>query len=132
MFLLGTYFIGLTSLGVILLWRRRLFQARWYLRLALWSLPLPFVASEVGWIAAEMGRQPWIVTGMLLTKDAVSATVPPAQVLTSIIIFGAVYSLLFYLWLFLLRKKLAAGPAEVVVGANQRTAAPAATGEAAC
>jgi cytochrome d ubiquinol oxidase subunit I len=115
MFIMGVFFIGFAMLGLLLLWRRKLFDpsstlSRWYLGGAVIAMPLPFVANELGWIAAEVGRQPWAVYGMLLTRDAVSVTVPAWQILASIIMFAVVYTALFVLWIFLLRRKLAQGP----------------------
>ncbi len=107
---LGMAFIGLTLLGVFLLWRKKLFDARWYLKLAFMFLPLPIIANELGWIAAEVGRQPWIVYRVLKTSDAISRSVPAWQVLVSIVMFGAIYSLLFALWVFLLKRQFAKGP----------------------
>jgi cytochrome d ubiquinol oxidase subunit I len=107
---LGIYFIALTTFGMVLLWRRKLFENRLFLKLALWSIPLPFVVNELGWISAEVGRQPWIVYHLLKTKDAVSISVPAGQILFSIIMFVLIYSLLFAAWLFLLRREINKGP----------------------
>ena len=115
MFMLGMFFFGFTGLGVLLLWRGKIFEVetfwgRWYMRLAVLSVPLPFVANELGWIAAEVGRQPWVVWHLLRTRDAVSITVPASQILFSIIMFSVIYALLFCLWVFMLRKKFRTGP----------------------
>lgn len=107
---LGFYFVFLTAVGVFLLWRKQVYDNKLFLRLALLSIPLPVIASELGWMAAEFGRQPWAVYGLMRTEDAVSKVVPPAQILTSIILFSLVYALLFAVWLFLLRQKLRKGP----------------------
>jgi len=107
---LGFYFIGLTALGLFLLWRRKLYENRLFLRVALLSVPLPVIANELGWIAAEVGRQPWIVYGLMRTDQAFSTSVPAGQILASIVMFGVVYSLLFCVWIFLLRCKLLKGP----------------------
>jgi cytochrome d ubiquinol oxidase subunit I len=115
MFVLGLFFAGFTAAGVLLLWRRRLFDeksllGRWYLRIAVLSIPLPFITNELGWIAAEVGRQPWAVWHMLRTRDAVSVTVPAEHLLASIVMFGLIYALLFWAWIFLLRRKVRSGP----------------------
>ena len=115
MFLVGLFFIGYTGLGVILLWRRKLFNlesglSRLMLKVAVIAVPLPFLANELGWMAAEVGRQPWAVQGLLRTSDAVSVTVPASQILFSIIMFCLIYALLFALWIFLLRQKIRLGP----------------------
>ncbi|HUU03991.1 MAG TPA: cytochrome ubiquinol oxidase subunit I [Myxococcota bacterium] len=113
MFLLGLYFVGLTALGMFLLWRKKLFDSKLFMMLAMFSLPLPIVANELGWIAAEVGRQPWIVYRLFKTSNAISRSVPAWQVLASIIMFTVIYSLLFALWIFLLRREIAKGPREV-------------------
>jgi len=109
---LGMYFIALTLLGLFLLWREKLYHSKLFLRLCLLSIPLPFIANELGWIAAEVGRQPWIVQGLMRTSDAVSTSVPAGQILFSILLFSAIYALLFFVWIFLLRRKLKHGPDE--------------------
>jgi len=110
MFVLGMFFIGLTALGMFLLWRNKLFGNRLFLGLAMVSIPLPFVANELGWIAAEVGRQPWIVYRLVKTADAISRAVPGEQVLFSLVLFSVIYLLLGALWLFLLRRRIVEGP----------------------
>ena len=92
------------------------------------SIPLPIVATEVGWAAAEVGRQPWIVYGELRTADTASAVVPAGQVVTSLALFGAVYALLFVAWLRIVVGIVRRGPDEPSVG---RGASPGATSGAA-
>jgi cytochrome d ubiquinol oxidase subunit I len=113
---LGAYFVALNGLGLLLWWRRRLWQTRWFLWVAALSLPLPVVANELGWIAAEVGRQPWIVQGLLRVEEGCSERLPAGQVLASIVMFALVYALLFVVWIKLIRKKLWRGP-EVDLGA---------------
>jgi cytochrome d ubiquinol oxidase subunit I len=110
MFILGLYFIGLTALGMLMLWRKKLFGSRFYMTLAFFSLPLPLLANELGWIAAEVGRQPWIVYRLMKTSDSISVTVPAGQVLFSLLMFSAIYLLLGALWIFLLRREVKKGP----------------------
>ncbi|MBN1345566.1 MAG: cytochrome ubiquinol oxidase subunit I [Phycisphaerae bacterium] len=118
MVMIGFWCIGLTGLGLILLWRKTAHQNRLFLRLALWSIPLPFIANQLGWFSAEVGRQPWAVYRELRTSDAYSPTVPAGQVLFSIIMFTLVYSLLFVLWVHLLRREINHGP-EATPAADQ-------------
>jgi cytochrome d ubiquinol oxidase subunit I len=112
MVLLGLFFIGFTGLGLLLLWRRKLYEARWYLVIAMLAIPLPFLANELGWITAEVGRQPWIVYRLMLTRDAISVNVPASHILASIIMFGVVYALMFVAWITLLRREITRGPEE--------------------
>jgi cytochrome bd ubiquinol oxidase subunit I len=74
------------------LWRRnRLASSPWFLRAAIWTLPLPFVVNTAGWILTENGRQPWIVQGLLRTEDAASPSVGPAAIVTSLVVFALLY-----------------------------------------
>ena len=110
---LGFFFLLFTSLGLFLKWKGTLFQNRLFLTVAMFAIPLPFLANELGWIAAEVGRQPWIVYGLLKTKDAISLSVPAGQILATIIIFTVVYAFLFWVWMYLLRRKLNQGPEQI-------------------
>jgi cytochrome d ubiquinol oxidase subunit I len=110
MVILGMFFIFATALGAFLLIRRKIDQSRWYLRLLTYSAPLPLIACQFGWIAAEVGRQPWAVYKVLRTVDAVSITVTAGEILFSIILFGIIYLILGALYLFLLFKEVKHGP----------------------
>ena len=104
--------IALTALGLFLWWKGKLFENRLFLKLAIYSLPGPLIANQLGWISAEVGRQPWIVYRVpgMRTADAISVTVPAWQILASIIMFVVIYSLLFGLWVFMLKKAIRKGP----------------------
>jgi cytochrome d ubiquinol oxidase subunit I len=112
MTLLGFYFVGLTGLGLLLLWRGMLFSSRWFLTLAYLSIPLPFIANELGWMAAEVGRQPWVVYGVeaMRTARAASPVVSAGEILASLIMFVILYALMFALWLFLIARVVKKGP----------------------
>ncbi|HOF87035.1 MAG TPA: cytochrome ubiquinol oxidase subunit I [Armatimonadota bacterium] len=107
----GLYFIGVTLLGLFLWWRNALHDNRLFLRLAIVTLPLPLLTNELGWIAAEVGRQPWIVYRLMRTADAVSITVPPAQIAISLGAFAVVYSVLLAAWIAFIRRELHREPA---------------------
>ncbi|MBN1765172.1 MAG: cytochrome ubiquinol oxidase subunit I [Sedimentisphaerales bacterium] len=102
MVMLGGLFIMLTGLGVWKLWRGTLWQSRWYLTLLMIAVPLPLIAMQLGWVAAEVGRQPWIVYKLMRTSEAFSTTVPAGQVLFSLILFSVIYALLLGLYIYLL------------------------------
>jgi cytochrome d ubiquinol oxidase subunit I len=104
---LGTLFPILCIIG----WfkRNRLIESPRYLKIMLWSIPLPYIAIEMGWILAEVGRQPWIVYGLLKTQDAASP-VAGLQVLTSLIAFVLVYGLLGIVGFYLIIKNAQKGP----------------------
>lgn len=110
---LGIYFIVLTLYALWCRIRGRLFNKRWLLWVFVFSVIGPFAANELGWIAAEVGRQPWIVYNQMRTSDAVSANLTSPQVAGSIIMFGIIYSLLFALWIYLLNAKIQMGPEPV-------------------
>ncbi len=106
-------FLSLVALlGVWLLYKKTLEKKKWYLRLLVACIPLPFLLNELGWMTAEIGRQPWIVYHLLRTKDAYSVTVPAGQILTSIILFALLYAALFALGFSLNRKAILQGPHE--------------------
>lgn len=118
MVILGMYFIGAMGLAAFLLWRKKLLGAKSRLsRLSLWAIalgtPLPVAACQFGWVATEVGRQPWIVYKMLRTEDGVSEIVSAGEILFSMILFGLIYLGLGALWIFLLYKKVKKGPVEV-------------------
>jgi cytochrome d ubiquinol oxidase subunit I len=100
------------AVGVFLWWRGRLFVSRRYLKILYYCLPIPFVVNEVGWITAEVGRQPWSVYHLLRTEDAFSRSVPAAQVVLSLLMFVVVYIGLLGLTLYLVRKKVLQGPGD--------------------
>ena len=104
---LGTLFPILCIIG----WfkRKRLIESPRYLKIMLWSIPLPYIASELGWMLAEVGRQPWIVYGLLKTQHAASP-VAGLQVLTSLIAFILVYGLLGIVGFYLIIKNAQKGP----------------------
>jgi cytochrome d ubiquinol oxidase subunit I len=125
---LAGLFVGLTLLGLFLRWRGTLFQQRWLMWVFVFAVVAPYIANEAGWVAAETGRQPFVVypqftqnadgsftrvagTG-LRTADAVSRSVPAWQVLTSMVLFGCIYLLLFAVWVYVIRSKVHHGPEE--------------------
>jgi cytochrome bd ubiquinol oxidase subunit I len=91
-------------------WRGRLEQSRLLLWLLTLSVLGPQIANQAGWWAAEVGRQPWIVYGLLRTSDALSKVVTANQVAASMIMFMVVYLLLFAVFVFLLNEKIRHGP----------------------
>ncbi len=109
----GCVFIVLTAYALVLRWRGTLFERRWLLWVFVFAVVGPVVANQAGWAAAEVGRQPWIVYGMLKTTDAVSKAVSGAEVLTSIIMFGLLYLSLLLVWVYVMDSKIRLGPEEV-------------------
>jgi cytochrome d ubiquinol oxidase subunit I len=109
---IGVFMIALTLYASFLWWRGQLFDKKWLLWIFVFAALLPQVANQAGWFAAEMGRQPWVVYGLLRTSDALSESVVAEQVLFSLVLFFLVYVLLFVLFVYLLNKKIQAGPYE--------------------
>jgi cytochrome d ubiquinol oxidase subunit I len=121
---IGVLFIITTLYASYLRWRGTLFTKRWLLWYFVFAVVLAIVANEVGWVTAEVGRQPWIVyptmtdgvlSGGLRTSEAVSESIGSEHVLGSIIMFGIIYALLFVLWIILLNNKIQHGPEPVVL-----------------
>lgn len=109
---LGTMFIGVLGLAAFALWRGAL--ERW--PVVLWSLllfmPLPFVANTAGWMTTELGRQPWVVHGLLHTTDASSASVSSGNVLMTLLGFAGLYTLFSLLCTLLVARIILGGPAQ--------------------
>jgi cytochrome d ubiquinol oxidase subunit I len=106
---LGFFFIALFGIGFVLATRRRLAQSRRFLNVALWMLPLPWCAAELGWFVAEHGRQPWAIEGVLPTFLAVSP-IPASSVALSLTGFVVFYTVLAVIDVFLLKKYVKLGP----------------------
>jgi cytochrome d ubiquinol oxidase subunit I len=109
---LGVAAVGVSLGGLWLTRRGRIPTQRWIWRVATWAVPLPMAAMIVGWIFTEMGRQPWIVFGLLTTKDAVSPNVTGLEVLISLVLFTLVYGSLAVVEFRLIRKVAQEGPGE--------------------
>jgi cytochrome d ubiquinol oxidase subunit I len=110
MIAIGMFLIALTLFASFLYWRGTLFETNWILWIFSFSVILPQIANQVGWFAAEMGRQPWVVYGHLRTSDAFSQEVTSNQILFSLVFFTLIYFLLFVLFLYSLNKKIKHGP----------------------
>ena len=120
----GLYFIALFAYSFWLASKRRLDAQRWYLKLVLYSLPLPWLAIELGWIVAEYGRQPWAIEGVLPTALGVSS-VSAGQVLFSLCGFVVFYTALAVVDFFLMRKYVRRGPDGLGIWPEANTAAGA-------
>jgi cytochrome d ubiquinol oxidase subunit I len=112
---LGAGMLLLALWGALLIWRRRLANAKWFLRAAIWALPVPFLMNTAGWMLTENGRQPWIVQGLQLVRDAVSPSVSVTTIVISLSVFVLLYVVLAVvavaLMLHFARKELAPVPA---------------------
>jgi len=114
MFDLGFLFVPIGLLGLVFyFWKRKVFEMRWLLWLFVISVFLAEMAITAGWWTAEIGRQPWIVYGLLLTSEAGSPVVSTAEVALSMVMFVALYLILFILFIYLLNGKIQQGPEQL-------------------
>ncbi len=109
---IGFALIAISLLGIFFWWRGTLFKQKWLLWIFIFSVPLPQIANQVGWITAEVGRQPWIVYGLMKTSEGLSKVVESGQVWFSLILFTIIYLFLFLLFIYLLNEKIKHGPEE--------------------
>lgn len=108
---LGMIFIVLGLLGAWLLWTGKLYTAKGYLFWLPFLIPLPHLAHETGWITAEVGRQPWIIHGLMKTANAASVVVSAGEIVFSLVMFFLIYLLLFVMFVLLFVKIVKQGPA---------------------
>lgn len=108
---LGTYFVLLMVIAAFLLWRGRLYTTRSLLWLLLISFPLPYIANTAGWMTAEIGRQPWLIYGLMRTSEGYSNTVSAGNGLFTLIGFMGLYALLGLLFTVLVYREISRGPA---------------------
>ncbi len=108
---LGTYFALIMLIAAFLLWRGQLFQARWVLWPLLLSFPLPYIANTAGWMTAELGRQPWIVYGLIRTSEGYSKYVSASTSLFTLLGFMGIYTVTSILFIVLVYRIIDKGPA---------------------
>ncbi len=119
---LGTIFIAVMVISVFLLWRKKLFESRWMLWILMLSVPLPYIANTAGWMTAELGRQPWLIYGLMRTVHGASPLVGAGNAWFTLLGFMGMYTLLSILWLFLIFREIERGPEP---GESQRAGADA-------
>jgi cytochrome bd ubiquinol oxidase subunit I len=107
---LGTIFIAVMGLSALLLWRKKLFETRLMLWLLMLCAPLPYIANTAGWMTAELGRQPWLIYGIMRTSQGVSPRVDAGSAWFTLLGFMGVYTVLAILWLFLVYREIEHGP----------------------
>lgn len=118
---IGMMLIGLTLYASFLWWRGKLFETKWLMWIFSFSVILPQIANQVGWFTAEMGRQPWVVYGLLRTSKAFSQEVSSNQIVFSLVLFTLVYSLLLVLFLYSVNKKIKHGPYDEILEPSKTT-----------
>jgi cytochrome d ubiquinol oxidase subunit I len=112
MVIIGTGLILLSWLGLLLLWKKKLFNLKWLMWVFVLSVLGPQLANQLGWFSAEVGRQPFIVYNLLRTEEAFSKTVTAGEVITSLVLFGIIYLMLLVLFIYLLNEKIQHGPVD--------------------
>ncbi len=110
---LGTIFMSVTFLALIFLWRGKLHTTNWLLWIVMVCFPFPFIANTVGWMTAELGRQPWLVYGLMRTEHGFSPTVSEGNILFTLLGFMGLYTLLSILYLFLMMRRIENGAKEL-------------------
>ena len=111
---LGTIFVGIATLAALYLWRNRIFESPTLLWALMLTMPFPYIASEAGWVVSEVGRQPWVIYGLMRTSAGVSPTVAGGEAVFTLLGFGGMYLLLGVLFLYLVLREIALGPSAVV------------------
>ncbi len=107
---LGTIFIAVMIISAFWLWRGKLFDTNWLLWILMLLFPFPFIANTVGWMTAELGRQPWLVYGLMRTEHGHSPMVSSGNVMFTLIGFFGMYTVLSLLYIFLMLRRIEAGP----------------------
>ena len=111
---LGTFFIAVMVVSLLLLWRGKLFNARWMLWILMLSAPFPYIANTAGWMTAELGRQPWLVYGLMRTENGYSKAVSAGNGMFTLLGFMGMYMVLGILGLFLIWREIDHGPVGLV------------------
>ena len=122
---LGTIFIAVLVVAAFLLTRNKLYDSRWMLWILMVSVPLPYIANTAGWMTAELGRQPWLIHGLMRTAVGSSPRVVSGNVWFTLLGFMGMYVVLAILWLFLIYREIEHGPeaANLPAGATSPVAA---------
>ncbi len=114
MITLGTIFIVVMAYASLQVWRGRLESSKWLLWVLMLAFPFPYIANTLGWMTAELGRQPWLIYGLFRTRDGYSKAVSSGDTIFTLIGFAGLYFVLGLLFLFLVGREIAHGPDEEV------------------
>jgi cytochrome d ubiquinol oxidase subunit I len=115
---LGTIFIAIMGLALLLLWRHRLWKSRWMLWLLLLATPFPYIANTAGWFTTELGRQPWVIFGLMRTVHGSSTLLSTGNILFTLLGFAGMYLLLGLLYVLLVVFQALRGPTPRAAEAN--------------
>ena len=120
---LGTIFIAIMGIAVFWLWRGWLYDSNWLLWILMLLFPFPFIANTVGWMVAELGRQPWLVYGLFRTEEGSSQMVSSGNVMFTLLGFFGMYTVLSLLYIFLMLRRIEHGADELGAGISETTEA---------
>ena len=115
MITLGSLFIALMAVASFQNWRGQLEKNNWLLWILMLAFPFPYIANTLGWMTAELGRQPWLVYGLFRTRDGYSKVVSSGDTIFTLIGFTGLYFVLGLLFLFLVGREIAHGPEKEAV-----------------
>jgi cytochrome bd ubiquinol oxidase subunit I len=122
---LGTLFVAIMVVSAFLLWRGKLFRARWCLWALMLALPFPFIANTAGWMVAEMGRQPWLVYGLLRTEHGYSHMVSTGDGWFTLLGYMGLYAVLSVFFLYFVQRIISEGPGSREDESQRKTVAVA-------
>jgi cytochrome bd ubiquinol oxidase subunit I len=108
---LGTFFIAIMVVSILLLWAGKLYNATWMLWILMLTAPFPYIANTAGWLTAELGRQPWLIYGIMRTQNGYSKLVSAGNGMFTLLGFMGMYTVLGILFLFLVCREIDHGPA---------------------
>jgi cytochrome d ubiquinol oxidase subunit I len=123
---LGTIFVAVMVFAALLLWRRKLYASPWMLWIILLCVPFPYIANTAGWLTTEVGRQPWLVYGLLRTNQGYSTNVIAGNSMFTLLGYMGLYLVLGILFLFLIQREIGHGPG-FAAGGDVRSRAPMTT-----
>jgi cytochrome d ubiquinol oxidase subunit I len=119
---LGTFFIAIMLGSALLLWLGKLYGSKGMLWILMLSAPFPYIANTAGWMTAELGRQPWVVYGLMRTSDGYSHFVSAGNAMFTLLGFMGIYTVLGILGLFLVWREIEHGPESEGIFVNLKTA----------
>src|SRR5256884_7854933 len=106
----GTMFSAIREMASFLRWSKSLYASRWMFWIIMLSLPFPYIANTAGWMTAELGRQPWLVYGLLRTQNGMSSVVNSGSAVFTLIGFCGLYFVLGLLFVYLVGREIFHGP----------------------
>jgi cytochrome bd ubiquinol oxidase subunit I len=109
---LGTFFVAIMVVALFLLCRGQLFNTRWMLWILMLAAPFPYIANTAGWMTAELGRQPWLIYGLMRTENGYSKAVSAGNGMFTLLGFMGLYTVLGILFLFLIKREIEHGPVD--------------------